>query len=423
MNSRKKWQAKVDEQGRLVVPQEVAARYGLQPGARVDLEGNTRGVQLRRPISQLAKVYIEPTNRCNLSCRICVRNIWNEAPGQMSSTTFARFVEGLREISPPPTVFFGGFGEPLFHPAIVEMVAQVKALGTQVELITNGTLLSEEMSRRLIAAGLDTLWVSIDGATPESYADVRLGAALPEILENLAGFRRCLRSAGAAAPTLGVAFVAMQRNLADLPAVLRLGRRLGATRFLVTNVLPYTAEMRSETLYSRALGQIAYLSSPPYMPRLELPKLDTDTLTRASLERVIQGTWSVSLAGANLGRTNNLCPFVESGSTAVSWEGNVSPCLPLVHNHTWYLHDGYWKGWARHSRCYVIGNVTKQSLRDLWHGAEYVAFRERIREFSFPSCTRCGGCGLALANEEDCFGNPFPTCGGCLWAQGVIRCP
>ncbi len=28
-----------------------------------------------------------------------------------------------------------------------------------------------------------------------------------------------------------------------------------------------------------------------------------------------------------------------------------------------------------------------------------------------------------LLNEEDCFGNTFPTCGGCLWAQGVIRCP
>jgi hypothetical protein len=33
------------------------------------------------------------------------------------------------------------------------------------------------------------------------------------------------------------------------------------------------------------------------------------------------------------------------------------------------------------------------------------------------------GCNLSETNEEACFGNPFPTCGGCLWAQGVIQCP
>jgi hypothetical protein len=30
---------------------------------------------------------------------------------------------------------------------------------------------------------------------------------------------------------------------------------------------------------------------------------------------------------------------------------------------------------------------------------------------------------MSEANEEDCFGNGFPTCGGCLWAQGVLQCP
>jgi len=67
-------------------------------------------------------------------------------------------------------VFFGGFGEPLAHRRLVAMVGQAKALGSPVELITNGTLLTEAVSRRLIAAQLDVLWVSLDGATPESYA-------------------------------------------------------------------------------------------------------------------------------------------------------------------------------------------------------------------------------------------------------------
>ncbi len=59
-----------------------------------------------------------------------------------------------------------------------------------MELITNGTTLTEKISRKLVESGLDILWVSIDGASPETYADVRLGAELPTILNNL---RRLIR--------------------------------------------------------------------------------------------------------------------------------------------------------------------------------------------------------------------------------------
>ncbi len=46
----------------------------------------------------------------------------------------------------------------------------------------------KEVSHTLIDARLDRLWISLDGTTPESYSDVRLGAALPMILDNLSYF-------------------------------------------------------------------------------------------------------------------------------------------------------------------------------------------------------------------------------------------
>ena len=76
-----------------------------------------------------------------------------------------RIIEGVQAISYPLTIFFGGLGEPLFHPAIVDMVAQKQRIARcRVELITNGTLLSPQLSKDLIDAGLDMLWVSLDGA-------------------------------------------------------------------------------------------------------------------------------------------------------------------------------------------------------------------------------------------------------------------
>jgi MoaA/NifB/PqqE/SkfB family radical SAM enzyme len=296
------------------------------------------------------------------------------------------------------------------------MVAQAKALGGRVELITNGTLLTKDTSLRLIAAGLDILWVSLDGATPESYADVRLGAALPEVLANLKAFRDALGpDRYLALPRIGIVFVVMKRNVADLPAVLRLGERLGATRFVVTNLLPYTKEMCQETLYPQVLTNLVY---SPSIYHLELPKMAVSQITRRSLYEVMRSGLTTSLAGGNLAEANDRCPFIERGATAIPWDGSLSPCLPLLHSHVSFLNQQ-----ERVSRRYVVGKVTDRAVRDLWNAPDYVAFRERAQLFGFSPCTACGGCNLSETNEEDCFGNPFPTCGGCLWAQGMIHCP
>ena len=371
--------------------------------------------------SHLAKLYIEPTNQCNLDCRTCIRNVWDEPQGMMSEDVFSRVMDGLAAFSPVPAAFFGGFGEPLFHPGIVEMVRQAKSLGTSVELITNATLLTKGLSRALIEAGLDILWVSLDGARPESYADIRLGAALPQVLENLADFRRAVYATADRAECcftpktqLGIAFVAMKRNIADLPAVIDIGSEFGARRFLVTNVLPYTKDMIDETLYSQALVDDS-------AGHLSLPRMDVDETTYGSIYHALRRFRSV-WPGCDSAYAVNSCPFIASGSGAIRWDGLLSPCLPLLHSQTSYLSHLSDSG-ERFSRGWAIGSVTERSLPDVWNAAEHLAFRGRVQAFDFAPCTNCGGCEMQNKNEEDCLGNEFPVCGGCLWAQGLIRCP
>jgi MoaA/NifB/PqqE/SkfB family radical SAM enzyme len=368
-------------------------------------------------VTHLAKVYIEPTNACNLDCLTCFRHGWDEQNGRMTGETFAAVLASLPAIDPLPTVYFGGIGEPLFHKRTVEWVAQAKALGARVELITNATLLTERKSRELIEAGLDLLWVSIDGARPESYADVRLGAELPRVIENLALFRQLRRGSHNPKPEIGIAFVAMKRNIADLPAVLALGLKLGAKHFNVSNVLPVTPDLQAEQLYTRALRDLTYTASHR-VPRVSLPKMDFNELTREALLQAFQSGYNVSYAGNNWGGANDVCNYIESGTMSVAWDGGVSPCWPLMHTHISYLH-----GKPRLNRRHVLGNVRERALRDLWLDPVYVAYRRRVQSFAFAPCTVCGGCELSEANEEDCIGNGFPSCGGCLWAQGVIQCP
>jgi hypothetical protein len=118
-----KW-AQVDEYGRLVIPPDVTARFGLEPGAQVRIEEGKNDIRLHRPLMQLTKIYLEPTNVCNLACRMCMRNMWDEPLGRMSKETFSNFIKRLHDLPTLPSVFIGGLGEPLSHPQIVNMVAQ-----------------------------------------------------------------------------------------------------------------------------------------------------------------------------------------------------------------------------------------------------------------------------------------------------------
>jgi MoaA/NifB/PqqE/SkfB family radical SAM enzyme len=67
----------------------------------------------------LRKVYVEPTNACNLDCCTCVRHAWDEPEGLMAWPVYERVVEGL---AAPATVAFMGLGEPLLHPRLVDSV-------------------------------------------------------------------------------------------------------------------------------------------------------------------------------------------------------------------------------------------------------------------------------------------------------------
>jgi hypothetical protein len=72
---------------------------------------------------------------------------------------------------------------------------------------------------------------------------------------------------------------------------------------------------------------------------------------------------------------------------------------------------------------YWFGSIHEMDLHQIWQSPEYVAFRRRLQVFDFSPCVVCNSCEMANDNSVDCSGDDFPTCGGCLWAQGIVQCP
>jgi MoaA/NifB/PqqE/SkfB family radical SAM enzyme len=411
----------VDQNGSLTFTKEQQRQWGLEPGTRVIIRNTPVGLMLFPQDPPLHRVYIEPTSTCNLNCRSCMRQSWSEATGTMNMSTFDRLMAGLRNAPALHTVSFWGVGEPLLHPQIAAMVQATKELGVEAELITNGLLLDADKAKHLIEAGLDRLVISVDGVTPEAYAENRTGADLESVKENIGSLRRLRYEMHRENPEIGIEFVLMRRNLAEVRQLRNLAFELGVSFILLTNLLPYTEELKDEILYWISTDRPAAEGRSIWFPKIEVPRFDA---RREILEPLTGLIWPAGGSVEPIQRLDRTpdndghCRFVEQGATVVAWDGAVSPCIALMHSYRCFV-----LGREKTIRRYTLGNVADEDILQIWRKDEYREFRQRVLDFDFSPCIHCGGCEFIESNEEDCFGNTFPTCGDCLWARNIIVCP
>jgi uncharacterized radical SAM superfamily Fe-S cluster-containing enzyme len=121
---------------------------------------------------------IDVTNRCNLKCPVCFANAATAGyVYEPSKEQIIAMLENLRRNEPVPATAlqFSG-GEPTVREDLFELIRAAKKLGFRhVEVNTNGIRLahSVEYCRRLIEAGMSTLYLQFDGLTPEVYEFTR----------------------------------------------------------------------------------------------------------------------------------------------------------------------------------------------------------------------------------------------------------
>lgn len=374
---------------------------------------------------KLKKLYIEPTSKCNLNCKMCFRNTWiDEELGNMTMETFNNAINTMP--SGVEKIFFGGMGEPLFHPNIIEMVKIASSKVKEVELLTNGTLLNEEMSKKLLEAGMTMLWISIDSLESEGYEKIRVNSKLDKIIANIKIFNKLREYNGESNKAknnvkLGIAFVAMRSNINQLEKMPLFCAIHGVSKVNVSNLLPSDETSLDDILYSRTLG-VDTSSELMFniLPEINIPIMDWNIQNVGkSMNKLLKSqVSSLSICNNKVSRKSNYCKFIEEGCSFIKYNGNVSPCMGVLHSSETYLFDEKRKVY-HHS----FGNVLDETLKNIWKKEEYCVFREKVRKFNFSPCVICGGCENWKENKEDCFGNSKPTCGACLWSEGIITCP
>lgn len=133
---------------------------------------------LRAPLS----VHIYPSFFCNFRCNYCLHgldaNTLEKKGFRKQYMDFQIYQKVVDDIAAQgwhlKAMIFAGHGEPLMHRQIAEMIAYAKEkkVADRTEIVTNGSLLTHELSDALIAAGLDRLRVSLQGMSAQRYREI-----------------------------------------------------------------------------------------------------------------------------------------------------------------------------------------------------------------------------------------------------------
>jgi radical SAM protein with 4Fe4S-binding SPASM domain len=321
------------------------------------------------------------TDRCNLRCRHCYRDEQKEDLNlEALRTILHRYADFLGYLGKPGRVQFCG-GEPLLSPHTYTMIKECIRLRIPTRILSNGTLITADVARRIVDSGCRLVQVSLEGME-EVHDPIRGGGSFQRA-------RQGIEAARAAGIEVTVTMTVSRENRDQVMAVARFAEehadRVGFHRLVP---LGSGAEMRDGMLTPSELrAMMEEIHRIKQGTHIDVPL--RDPVWRAYFNPRARGCNGVSGCSAGY-----------NGLTVES-NGDVYPCrrLPIV-----------------------LGNIRERSFEEIWRSEIPKQLRDRDRLKGRCGACRlrwlCGGCraisyaltGDYLGEDPQCFrGDSVPT--------------
>ncbi|HZB25431.1 MAG TPA: radical SAM/SPASM domain-containing protein [Vicinamibacterales bacterium] len=208
---------------------ESALRRGAKPVRRLMLATGRD----RSPILPEI-VQIESTNICNAKCVFCPRDEMHRRQGVMAMDLFRKIVDECAQLG-ITHIRVHNYGEPFMDRRLTEKVRYAKQKGIrEVGMISNGSLITEDVARGMVEAGLDAINISVDASGREVFEATRLGLNYDKVIANIERLVRIRAELGKRRPKLILSFV-RQNNSADEQAFIEHWRAI-ADKIHVTDL-------------------------------------------------------------------------------------------------------------------------------------------------------------------------------------------
>ncbi len=298
-------------------------------------------------------VTIDVTRRCNLRCLGChfhspaaaMPSLADPSVSDISFDLVERLYGELRTMDTEKIVLIGE-GEPLLHPRIFDMISGAKAAGLHVTVVTNGTLLDRDAVESLLASRLDRIQISLWASSPEEYRENYPGSDLRNFERTIEGMK--LLGSLKKARRSGLPFIVLRHpinrnNFRTIDAMARLAHAVGCDAVSFSPLKPRQGMSDSgslspeeeASLRRRLDGMRNYIRALPLRHNID------EVLLRYRIGRDVR---------------QKLPCYIGWIDARVKADGTVVPCQPCK---------------------LPTGNLHRNSLREIWNGSPFRAFRRQ----------------------------------------------
>lgn len=302
------------------------------------------------PLQTPYTLCVDPCNLCNFRCKFCaIQSSEAELTFKKQLMTMELYKKVIDDIAVFPdrlkVLRLNGNGEPLLNPELPEMIRYAKEKGVAdfIEILTNGSKLNPQLNERLIESGLDRIRISIEEISEEGYREMAgVNIGLDQLCANIRDF--------------------YERSV-------RAGR---TCEVYIKTVDAAVSTREKEETFCRLFGDICHKIWIDHV--IPLWSGWDDIGNRFDLRKIgMHGQAS---------RETTVCPF-PFYSLIVNPDGLVTVCC---------------SDWQRKL---VIGDLTKQSLLEVWNGEPLRTFWIDMLSGNRNKYEMCAQCEYLKYNSTD----------------------
>lgn len=292
------------------------------------------------------KLTIDIGNVCNLKCPLCPtgRGDRGASRGLMAFEDFKTIIDQIGKYLTNLELY--NWGEPLLHRDLVRMVRYAKRKKIPVCISTNLNTLDRKMAEELISTNIDKIFISCDGASPETYAKYRVGGNFDRVIANIRLLTEAKERSGNHYTRLVFLFHVFRHNEHEIERAKALARELG----IEARINRMRTDMGKE-IFEKDRESIE--RDGEWIP--ENPVYSAFDLARKRKKKKVgcKDLWSTAV---------------------INWDGSVLPCC------------------AVYGERYAFGNVLRESFRSIWNNGRYKAARREVKNGVGDSHTICHTC-------------------------------
>jgi radical SAM protein with 4Fe4S-binding SPASM domain len=316
-------------------------------------------------------LWIELTSTCPFDCIFCSRKLRRGNGEHMPFPLYRSLIEQLRD---PRIIRLNYSGESIHYPFLVEAIELAGSTGAFTELVTAFASIPPALIEPLARSGLGGLSISLHTLDGDQFRRIYRYSTLERLQSRLGEFVRSCDGVKKP-PRLNFAFVAMDSNLEQLGAVADFAARHKADGIFVHPVLkrdPILVEFPAELDNNQRLtaGFKARLNDAVNRAGARHPEVSivvaNPDVSGGYLLGAIPAPYPGPLPPGAYIRTCEQNPW---DTIHVLANGDVVVCEVLDKE--------------------PLGNLARESLREIWHGGAYAQFRRRYVHADVPECRNC----------------------------------